>query len=680
MADTITVAAYHNGLQAKDEMNGRERVIVSDDGTDKTVTAEVFKTYIGEISGGNAEELAVWESTADADAVTISTRKGTDESGTMRRSVTIPVATETRAGVMSSAQVKTLANAGSASVEALNKEIEDRTAADLDLRNSINDCITSATFATEEKERKEADTALAVDISAAKADIATNKENFRTAQANITQAQSDIADVQSAVQTAQTTAQTASEKAETASETASTAKTAAEEAKAAAQGASEKAQTAGETADAAKTAAETAQSTADAAGGTASEAKTSAEEAKSAAQTAGKTAAAANTAADAAKTAAEANATAIAAHGTRLAALEAPEAYTYVVAVAKADGGTITIGSGALAVKKGVNRWTLASGQEGFALDTDAKAHVTSLSLTGAKVKARATDLKNLFSAAVPIHSLHLPALDVSAVTSLENFACQQSYSAAYTVAGGKLTSLTGIEDWDVSKVTKFTRVFANHALTSIDLSRWDVGAATDLSYLFAYTVWCASRLTSVGDLSAWDVSKCNTMVGMFNGCSKLEHIGDISKWDTSACRSLSYMFFGCASLTSLDLSGWDTSKVTIAPYLFTGCSSLTELDCSGWDLRSLDPMAFPDLGSSSKLATFKLGEGWGRIPGTPTLDLSPLTKWTGDTVLTLLSLYDRTQDESLGTMTIKLSANTYTALGADNIAALTAKGYTITK
>lgn len=101
----------------------------------------------------------------------------------------------------------------------------------------------------------------------------------------------------------------------------------------------------------------------------------------------------------------------------------------------------------------------------------------------------------------------------------------------------------------------------------------------------------------------------------------------------------------------------------------------------SGWDLRSLTGMAeFPSLGSSAKLTSLKLGEGWGRIPGTPTLDLSLLTKWTGDTVKTLLDLYDRTQDSTLGTMTIKLSANTHTALGADNISALTAKGYTITK
>lgn len=388
----------------------------------------------------------------------------------------------------------------------------------------------------------------------------------------------------------------------------------------------------------------------------------------------------ANTTASAAKTAAATNATAIAAHDTRLAALEATEAYTYVVAVAKADGGTITIGSEALTVKKGVNRWTLDSGQEGISIDADAKAHVTSLSLTGAKVKARPTDLQGLLNGDVTIHSLHLPALDVSAVTSLKNFASQNSPDAAYTVAGGKLTSFTGIEGWDVSKVTSFERVFANHALTSLDLSRWDVGAATHLSYLFTKSVWCASRLTSVGDLSAWDVSNVRSMGGMFNGCTNLEHIGDISKWDTSKCTIISYMFFDCRSLTSLDLSGWDTSKLIAAPYLFHGCAALTELDCSGWDLRSLNPESFPSASGCAKLATFKLGEGWGRIPGTPTLDLAGLSKWTGDTVLTLCDLYDRTQDPSLGTMTIKLHADTYAKLGADNISALTAKGYTITK
>lgn len=153
MADTITVAAYHKGLPTKEEMDGRERVIVSDDGTDKTVAAEVLKTYIGEISGGNAEELAVWESAADDNSVTISTRKKTDESGTMRRSVTIPVATETQAGVMSAEQVKALAAAGNcASAEALETEIT---------------------------ERKDADATLAADITTAKTDIAVTRRTLR---------------------------------------------------------------------------------------------------------------------------------------------------------------------------------------------------------------------------------------------------------------------------------------------------------------------------------------------------------------------------------------------------------------------------------------------------------------------------------------------------------------------
>ena len=402
--------------------------------------------------------------------------------------------------------------------------------------------------------------------------------------------------------------------------------------------------------------------TAEAAKTAAGEAKSAAEEAKSTAQTASEKA--------------ETNATAIAAHDTRLSALEAPEAYTYAVAVAKADGGTLTIGTNALTLKKGVNRWTLGPGQEGFALDADAKANLTSLSLTGAKVKARADDLCQLLDDKSAVSSLHLPALDVSAVTRL-------SYLVQYTPSSfpsqyGKLAALTGIEDWDTGKVTSMADMLAAAAcLQSVDLSRWDTSACES----FAAMLYCANyatSLTSVGDLSAWDTSKCKTFAQMFGGCKRLTYAGDLSQWDTSSATSLCAMFMK-SGFYALDLSTWDTRKVTNVAYLFHGIAQLQSADLSGWDLQSCTDCTNAFCGCSP-LTTLKLGEGWGKMPGSPTLDLSALSTWTGETVLTLCALYDRTQDESLGTMTIKLHANTYAKLGGDNISALTAKGYTVTK
>ena len=344
--------------------------------------------------------------------------------------------------------------------------------------------------------------------------------------------------------------------------------------------------------------------------------------------------------------------------------------------MAKADGGTLTIGSKALTLRKGVNRWTLAPGQEGFALDADAKANLTSLSLTGAKVKARADDLFRLLDDKSAVRSLHLPALDVSAVTRLVSL-CLYSGSA-FPSQYGKLAALTGVEDWDTGKVTTMLSMLAHAAcLQSVDLSRWDTSACERFDGMFCHA-YGASSLTSVGDLSAWDTSKCKTFAQMFAGCPKLTYAGDLSLWDTSSATSLSYMFMA-AGFYALDLSTWDTRKVTDISRIFCNTPQLQSADVSGWDLQSCTVCENAFYGCSA-LTTLKLGEGWGKMPGSPTLDLSALSKWTGDTVLTLCALYDRTQDSSLGTMTIKLHANTYAKLGADNISALTAKGYTVTK
>ena len=213
--------------------------------------------------------------------------------------------------------------------------------------------------------------------------------------------------------------------------------------------------------------------------------------------------------------------------------------------------------------------------------------------------------------------------------------------------------------------------------LQSVDLSRWDTSACEGLCGTFYFTNY-ATSLTSVGDLSAWDTSKCKTFAQMFGGCTRLTYAGDLSQWDTSSATSLDAMFMK-SGFYALDLSTWDTRKVTDVAYLFHGCTQLQSADLSGWDLQSCTACTNVCAGCSA-LTTLKLGEGWGKMPGSPTLDLSALSKWTGDTVLTLCALYDRTQDESLGTMTIKLHANTYAKLGGDNISALTAKGYTVTK
>ena len=65
----------------------------------------------------------------------------------------------------------------------------------------------------------------------------------------------------------------------------------------------------------------------------------------------------------------------------------------------------------------------------------------------------------------------------------------------------------------------------------------------------------------------------------MFDKCTTLTSLPDISKWNINKFTDMSYMFNNCSSLTSLhDISKWNTKYVTNMSYMFNNCSSLKSL------------------------------------------------------------------------------------------------------
>ena len=228
------------------------------------------------------------------------------------------------------------------------------------------------------------------------------------------------------------------------------------------------------------------------------------------------------------------------------------------------------------------------------------------------------------------------------------------------------------VSNWDVSNITDFNNVFACcFNVAHLDVSKWDTSNALAMSRMF----WCCQNITFV-DVSGFVTDKVKDTHEMFQKCVKLSFL-DVSNWDTSSVTDMQSTFQSCSSLTTLDVSGWDTKSVTNMYCMFCHCSSLTTLDVSGWDTKSVTNIQNTFYNCSS-LTTLKLGEGFGKMKdAVGTLDLSSLTKWTDDSVQTLLTLYDR-KTNGMGVITIKLSSQTKAVLGEDGIASLTAKGYTI--
>lgn len=229
-----------------------------------------------------------------------------------------------------------------------------------------------------------------------------------------------------------------------------------------------------------------------------------------------------------------------------------------------------------------------------------------------------------------------------------------------------KLTEIRGLNFVNTSNMTNMSSMFSSCSkLTSLDLSGWDTSKVTNMRWMFL----SCSGLTSL-DVSGWDTSSVTNMSSMFDGCSSLTSL-DVSNFDTSKVTQMTYMFGNCSKLTTLDLSNFNTSSVTQMSYMFDGCSNLTSLDLSGWNLskiNNLNQISYM-FKSCSKLTTIT-----GPITGiSVNIDLrySPLTH---DSAMVFMNGLNTVT----GTKTITFKSATYNTLTEAEIAAATAKGWTV--
>ena len=153
-----------------------------------------------------------------------------------------------------------------------------------------------------------------------------------------------------------------------------------------------------------------------------------------------------------------------------------------------------------------------------------------------------------------------------------------------------KCACLTGVDcgNWDVSKCTSFLNTFNGcSSLTMLDVSNWNTSNVTDMRYMF-------NGCSSLTDLhvSNWDTSNVTNMNNLFAEAKKLTSL-DVRNWDTSKVTEMKSMFYYCSSLTSLDLSKWDITNVSKMTNMFQLCNSMTSLDVSGWDTSNVTDMSY---------------------------------------------------------------------------------------
>lgn len=187
----------------------------------------------------------------------------------------------------------------------------------------------------------------------------------------------------------------------------------------------------------------------------------------------------------------------------------------------------------------------------------------------------------------------------------LTNFRTDNATTLAFLFNGSKsLETITGIEHLNTTQVQDLTAAFQYcAALTNLDLSSWKTDNVTSVSNMFFQTTqlqtvtgmdtWNMPKLTEARalfaysgitkvDLSNWNPTELRDFTHVFNGCSNLTEV-KIENWEVPYLDGISYAFYNCTSLQNLDLSTWkNTILLTNFNAAFYGCGNLKTLNLSG--------------------------------------------------------------------------------------------------
>ena len=161
------------------------------------------------------------------------------------------------------------------------------------------------------------------------------------------------------------------------------------------------------------------------------------------------------------------------------------------------------------------------------------------------------------------------------------------------------------IETWDTSRVTDFSRVFADiprgtglssrsssSSSSSISLEQWDVSRVTSMQGLFANTNGFSAQ-----GLNAWDVSAVQDMSDIWK--SATDFASDVSTWNTASLQTLRGALLGYSHSKPLNsteettpiISTWKTPSLTDMGGLFAN-TEFFHTNLEGWTTSKVTNMA----------------------------------------------------------------------------------------
>ncbi|MZU90896.1 cell surface protein [Lactobacillus plantarum] len=183
---------------------------------------------------------------------------------------------------------------------------------------------------------------------------------------------------------------------------------------------------------------------------------------------------------------------------------------------------------------------------------------------------------------------------NLASIDGLENLDTSKVTDFSMMFLGTKIADFSGLAHWNVSSGTSFDYMFASDSrVQSYDLSQWQLNTAQPVSLkrMFSFN----TALTSI-DLSTWNVRMVTDIDGLFNGDKSLT-TADLHGWNLLNVTALSSMFLNDTNLTDLDITGWQTgSTLTSTKFMFEGTPGLKAINIASLDMSNFAAVTEADL------------------------------------------------------------------------------------
>lgn len=195
----------------------------------------------------------------------------------------------------------------------------------------------------------------------------------------------------------------------------------------------------------------------------------------------------------------------------------------------------------------------------------------------------------------------YLPSLEPLATWDTSNVE-----DMSFMLAGDRINSLHGLENWNVSKVKTLEGFFNREAndsskanpLTNLDaLENWTPHLEGNGMRKFLHSAYSDGRnfVTNLDGIKNFDVSKCTSLYQTFQNCLSLSDIGGLENWNVGLVTDFRSAFDSCNSLSGIeDIENWDMTSATNMSGMFnTSGTTKDATPAQSWNVSGSGMGAF---------------------------------------------------------------------------------------